>query len=214
MRLKTALFDLDGTLLDSVGLILASYRHAFTVHRGAPLPDALWLRGIGTPLVEQLRGLARDEAEVDALLVTYRAFAGTEHDRLVRRFAGVEPLLDQLAARGVRLGVVSSKRRVGVERGLAACELAQDRFEVLICAEDTAAHKPDPAPLLLALDRMEAEAGAAVYVGDTVHDLVAGRRAGMRTAAALWGPFDRKALAPGEPDLWLEHPEELLAHAL
>jgi pyrophosphatase PpaX len=206
---RTILFDLDGTLVDTIELILASYRHAFTAVRGAPLPDELWLRGIGTPLMTQLRDLARDEAEVSDLLAAYRGFAVAEHDRLIRRFDGVEDLLDRLAVRGSRVGVVTSKRRIGVDRALRACGLT-DRFEVMVCAEDTQAHKPDPTPLLLGLERMGATAEQSLYVGDTVHDLVAGKRAGMWTAAALWGPFDRPALAPGEPDLWLEAPLDLL----
>ncbi|HSR41142.1 MAG TPA: HAD hydrolase-like protein, partial [Longimicrobiales bacterium] len=83
-------------------------------------------------------------------------------------------------------------------------------FGSVVTATDLEEHKPHPAPVRRALEELDAEPGRSLFVGDSIHDLRSGRAAGTRTGAALWGPYDRERLAPAEPDLWLERPEELL----
>ncbi len=208
-RFDALLWDLDGTLVDSIELILASYRHAFEVVRGQALPDELWLRGIGTPLIEQLRGFTDDPQELETLLDVYRRHAVANHDRMIRVFPGIDSTLRALVQRGVPLCIVTSKRRLGVERALRACRL-EGLFADAVASDDTTQHKPHPAPVFLALERLGASPETTLFVGDSLHDLHAGRRAGVSTAAALWGPFDRERLGEAEPDLWLESPEQVL----
>ena len=205
---KTLLLDFDGTVVDSIELILEAYRHTFRLHRGASPPDALWLDGVGTPLLSQLEDLAQDGEEVSALLETYRTFAIAEHDRLIRGFDGMEATLRRIHGSGVPMAVVSSKARIGVERGIRALGL-EGLFQTLVCSDDTTEHKPHPAPVFLALERLGARAEDTVFVGDSLHDLHAGRRGGVRTGAALWGPFDRDQLGPGDPTYWLVEPADL-----
>ena len=209
--LRTVLLDLDGTLIDSEELILASYRHTLRTHRGQAPPDDAWLETMGQPLEAQLRDFAEDEAEVRAMTETYIEHNDRVHDDLLRRYPGVREAVAGLRERGLRLGIVTSKRREKTLRGLEACGYPLDWFASVVTASDLEAHKPDPAPVRMALREMEERPGRALFAGDSVHDLRAGRAAGVRTAAALWGPYDRDRLAPGEPDLWLERPEDLLA---
>lgn len=203
--LDTYLFDLDGTLIDSIALIMSSYRHTMLTHRGTAPDDAVWLAGLGTPLWEQFRRFTDDPREVDAMVVTYREHNLTHHDAMVRPYPGVREALATLADRGVRLGVVTSKTRAGTERGLARCRL-DALFEVLVCADDVGRHKPHPEPVLTALRQLAAAPDGTVFIGDSPHDLAAGRAAGVRTAAALWGPFPRGDLEPHQPDHWLADP--------
>lgn len=207
--IRTLLFDLDGTLIDSQTLILASYRHTMRCHLGQTPADSAWLATMGTPLVSQLKHFARDDEEAKAMLATYREHNATVHDELIREFEGVHGTLQWLHGRGYRLGIVTSKLRDAVVRGLRACSLPEPWFEVLVTASDDVAHKPDAAPVLLALERMEEEASRALFVGDSVWDLRAGRAAGTMTAAALWGPFGRSVLAEEYPDYLLERIEDL-----
>lgn len=209
--IRTILFDLDGTLIDSLELILASYRHTMATHLGSVPPDRAWMRTMGTPLAAQLRDFARDEAEAEAMLATYLAHNARVHDRLVRSFRGVEETLTWLRLRGARLGVVTSKLRDGAERGLRACGLERGWFDVVVTASDPVPHKPDPAPVRLALERLEEAPSRAVLVGDSVWDLRAGRAAGTGTAAALWGPFGREQLEAEGPDYLLERIDEVRA---
>lgn len=208
---RTLLLDLDGTLIDSEELILASYRHTMRVHRGRELPDARWLESMGRPLHAQLREFAGDEEEARAMVATYREHNRRVHDDLLRPFPGVREAVGRIRDGGLRLGIVTSKLRDSALEGLRVCGYPLDWFDVLVAADDVERHKPDPAPVHAALASMGETPGGAVFVGDSVHDLRAGRAAGTRTAAALWGPYGREALAPGEPDHWLEEVGELEA---
>ncbi len=204
------LFDLDGTLADTAALILACYRHTMRTHLGAERPDEEWLRWIGTPLREQLRRFARSEAEAAAMLGTYVTYQRGVHDRMARAFPGVMALFDALDASGVRRGLVTSKGRdVGV-RTLGCCGL-EERFHALVFADDVERGKPDPEPVLLALRRLGAPASERVLlVGDSPHDIEAGRRAGVRTAAVMWGPVPAAALRSARPDFVARRMEDLL----
>jgi pyrophosphatase PpaX len=207
---RTVLFDLDGTLVDSLDLILESFRHTMLVHFGEAPSDQVWLRTLGTPLRSQFRDVADTDEEVQALIDTYIEHNHREHARLIRPFAGTSETLLALRERGHRLGVVTSKALRGTELSLEACGLAPEWFDVLVTSDEPIPHKPDPAPLNLALERLGESASEAVYVGDSVWDIRAGRAAGMRTVAALWGPFSPGELAAERPDLMLDGIRELL----
>ena len=83
-------------------------------------------------------------------------------------------------------------------------------MDVLVCADEVTNPKPHPEPVEKALALLGADPATPVYVGDSIHDMVSGRAAGVRTAAALWGPFGREHLAGATPDYWLETPGDLL----
>ena len=204
-RFRTFLFDLDGTLIDSIPLIMASFRHTMRMHLGAVPDDTVWRAGFGTPLRPQLRKFARDDEHASRMVDTYRAYTDTHHDRLLKSYAGIDGALGALRGAGARLAVVTSKSHALARRGLARCGL-DEYFGVLIGADDVQEHKPHPAPVLAALDRLSADPGDTIFIGDSPHDIEAGRAAGVQTAAALWGPFPREALARALPHHWLDDP--------
>lgn len=206
--IDTFLFDLDGTLIDSVELILASYRHTMVTHRGETPGDDVWLKGLGTPLWAQFREFTDDDAEIQAMIATYRAYNLAHHDAMVRAYPGIPDAVQGLATRGVRLGIVSSKLHSGVARGLTLVGLEM-HFPVVVGADDLKEHKPHPAPVLRALDLLDADPGRTVFIGDSPHDMAAGRAAGVRTAAVLWGPFPRALLEAQAPDYWLDTPDAI-----
>ena len=208
MPLSTFLFDLDGTLIDSIELILRSYRHTMRLHRGHEPSDDVWMEGLGTPLWVQFRHFTEDPAEIEAMVATYRAYNLAHHDELVRPYDGVVEAVRALRARKKTLGLVTSKMRSGALRGLRVAGL-EDAFRVIVGADEVTHPKPHPEPVLMALERLRAPAAGAVFVGDSRHDLECGRAAGVKTAAVLWGPFDRAHLADLEPDYWLETPADL-----
>ncbi len=201
------LFDLDGTLIDTIDLIVRSYHHTAEAHGKPAQPDSFWLAGIGTPLWTQLAEIAVDEAEVDAMVVTYRKWNLAQHDALVREFDGVKEGVHALAERGAKLAVVTSKAHKSAVRGLEVCGL-REYFDVIIGVDDVEEHKPHPAPVLHGLKCLDARPEESIYVGDSTYDLIAGRRAGVRTAAAIWGVASRADLAALNPDVWLEQPRE------
>jgi pyrophosphatase PpaX len=204
---RTWLFDFDGTLVDSVALILDSFRYATGLVLGAAPPDAVLMAGVGTPLLDQMRALDADRA--DELLSVYREHNARRHADLLRPYPGVDAMLDGLRGRGCAVGIVTSKTREVTELGLRHVPLGD--FDVVVTCEDTDRHKPDPEPVLHALAALRAEPATAVYVGDAPYDLQAGRDAGVATAAALWGgAFPAAVLRAQHPDRELARPEEAL----
>jgi len=205
------LLDLDGTVVDSVGLIRESHRHAVTSVLGESLPDERLVANVGRPLIDQMRAFSPDRAE--ELLEVYREWNHANTAALLRPYPGVEELLDELAGAGRALGVVTSKSAATVELAWRVVPL-RDRFDVVICAEDTDRHKPDPDPVLAALRRLGRDPAGACYVGDSPFDVRAGRAAGVAAIGVTWGFFSREALEPDEPDLIVDTPAELLRACL
>ena len=210
MRRSVVLFDLDGTLIDSGPIIVASMKHASLTVLGREPDEELVRSAIGGPgLIAQMRDL--DPDRVDELVEAYRAHNEPLHDTL-QAFPDVLALLPVLRDEGRRLGIVTAKR-------LRTVGLAVDRFPVLaelmdvvIGADDTERHKPDPDPVLEALRRLDASPEDAAYVGDSPFDIHAGNAAGVRTVAVGWGgihPDER--LAHARPDALVHTAEELHA---
>jgi pyrophosphatase PpaX len=201
MRFPTVLFDLDGTLIDSTRLILDSYHHTMRVHRGATFPDSEWIQGLGTPLRVQFRRFSDDADEIERMIATYREWNLAHHDAMVRAFPGAVDAVRRLRAAGAQLGIVTSKNRHGVELGLARGGF-DGLFTTIVTSDDLQASKPDPAPVLAAIARLGAEPERTLFAGDSPHDIAAGREAGTRTAACLWGPFARERLEAERPDYY------------
>ena len=208
--LRTFLFDLDGTLIDSIQLILDSFRHTLAAHGLPPRSDDQWLAGVGTPLTAQFAEWKDAAGTMEALIETYREYNLANHDRMVRGYPGVAEAVRAIRRTGRSTGLVTSKNRRGALRGLRLVGL-EDAMDVLVCADDVVNPKPHPEPVEKAVRLLGADPTTTVYAGDSIHDLHSGRGAGVWTAAVLWGPFSRRQLEPAEPDFWIERPEELLS---
>ncbi len=186
------LFDLDGTVIDSVRLIRESHRHAVRTVLGHEIPDAALLANVGRPLVDQMHAFSPDD--VDDLVREFREWNLRMHDELLTPYEGMDDLLADLRAVGRRLGIVTSKNRPTVRRSFEVVPV-RDRFEVVVDAEDSDVHKPDPAPLLVAIERFGGGTPAShCYVGDAPFDIRAARAAGITAIGVTWGFFPRDAL--------------------
>ena len=201
-------FDLDGTLIDSIGLIVASFRHAAEVVLERVLTEDEAVARWGEPL--QLRAAHLAPGRADEFIAAYTAFYDANHDRLCRPFTGVPEMLAALAARGVRLGVATSKRRRSTMQALERCGLAR-WIGAAISAEDVPVPKPAADPVLAALARLGAAPADAWMVGDGVFDVEAARRAGVRSVAALWGTREREALLGARADYVASRPEDVVS---
>ncbi|MGB5220783.1 MAG: HAD-IA family hydrolase [Polyangiales bacterium] len=208
--MKTYLFDLDGTLLDSIELILTSFHHTSRIHLGRELPDEYWLAGVGTPLRTALSRVADSEEELDTLLETYRSFNLDHHDQMARPYPGVVEVVRKLHQDGAKLALVTSKLSTGANRGLRLLDL-EEEFAVRICADDVVNGKPHPEPVLKALAALDARPEEALFIGDSDHDIESGRAAGVATVAVSWGPFAREKLEAAGPTYWVDTPEEVLS---
>ncbi len=206
LRYRTILFDLDGTLVDSIELILASHRHATRVVLGVSPSDEVLRRGIGTPLLVQMRTI--DAPRADELVTAYRAFNHRMHDELLRPYAGLLELCELLRADGATLGVVTSKSRLVTDMAFARLAFAP-LLDVVVTADQTELHKPHPEPILEALRRLGRDASGACYVGDSPFDLQAGRAAGVDPIGVTWGAATVDELLAERPVALARTPAEL-----
>ncbi len=203
MAIQYLLFDLDGTLIDTTDLILNCYRCSVSKLVENPPTDAEILKGFGKPLRDQLWRLypsLRDR--VDELFVLWRQAQEELHDKLIKPFPGTVEVLGELRRRGYPMGVVTSKERTTALRGMRLYGL-QHLVEPLVCVDDTTNHKPHPEPILRGIELLGARPEETLYVGDSLFDMKAGRGAGARVAAALWGPFPKESLLESQPDYLL-----------
>lgn len=209
MRFPVVLFDFDGTVLDSGAIILASMRHATLTVLGRDFEDEVLMAAVGgSGLNEQMRLL--DESRVDELVRVYRAHNEPLHSELVC-CAGMEDALAELKRQGRRLGLVTAKRRATVALAFEHVEI-EHLFDVVVGSDDTQRHKPDPAPIVHALELLAAPPGDAVYVGDSPFDIRAAKAAGVHAVAVTWGGIHpRERLEAEGPDAVVDTAEELLA---
>jgi pyrophosphatase PpaX len=207
MRFPVVLFDLDGTVIDSGTIILASMRHAAKQVLGAEPPDEELMAAVGGPGLEaQMHALAPDR--VDELVSVYRAHNEPLHEGLVC-CAGIEELLVRLKDEGRRLGIVTAKRRKTVDLAFDQIPLAH-LFETVVGGDETKRHKPDPEPLLLALERLGASPDETAYVGDAPFDVKAAKAAGVFSVAVTWGGIhSRDRLELEQPDAIVDDAGEL-----
>ncbi|MDY0087670.1 MAG: HAD-IA family hydrolase [Coriobacteriia bacterium] len=205
-RVRGLLFDLDGTLIDTVALILSSFRYATTEVLGAPLSDEVLMRGVGIPLATQMREFAPDHA--DELLRVYREHNASIHDDMVAEYPGTRETLQMLAGAGFPMGVVTSKGAPMAHRGLDAFAL-REFFEVVVTSDDVERHKPDPYPLDYAAGLMGLPTAEMLYLGDSPHDMTAAIAAGAISVAALWGAFPSAAVLHPGPEYALNSITEL-----
>ena len=210
VRFSVVLFDLDGTLIDSGPMIVASMRHAASSVLGRDIPDEVLSAAVGGPgLVAQMQALAPDR--VDDLVAAYREHNVPLHDEL-EAFWEVVEVLPRLRAEGRRLGIVTAKRRETVQLAFDRLPELEQNFAVVITSDDTERHKPDPAPILAAVDRLGIEPAEAAYVGDSPFDVRAAKAAGAFAIAVAWGGIHSdEVLELEEPDAFVQHAEELLA---
>ena len=208
MRYDSVLFDLDGTLIDSAEMILASLRHSTREVLGRDVPEEELRAGIGSPLVVHMTQL--DARRADDLIRVYSEHNATMHAELVA-CEGVLDVLRALAEEGRRLAVVTSKRTATVALAFERIPELGSFFDVVVAAEDTDRHKPHPEPLLLGLERLGGGAAGAAYVGDSPVDVQAACAAGVAAIAVTWGRVhSRERLARERPDALVDTPEELL----
>lgn len=195
-RWPVVLFDFDGTLGDTIPLIVNSFHHTLDEVLGVSLPEAEIRSWIGQSLIAVFAEKYPGRAE--ELITSYRRWNLANHDDQIRHVEGMADLVRDLTTAGVRTGVVSSKGEATVNLGLQALGL-DNALPVLAALEHTERHKPDPDPLLYAVGQVGVEPADCVYVGDAVVDLRAAAAAGMSAVGVTWGAGELAALQAEAP---------------
>lgn len=211
--LKTVIFDLDGTLLDTLGDLAASVNHALRTHHLPERSAAEVRRFLGNGirnLMEQSVGGAVEGEAFEQVLQTFRSHYVEHCLDTTRPYTGIMELLAALRERGVKMAIVSNKLHPAVQ------ELSERFFSGYIDSavgeSATVRRKPCPDGVMQALRELGSTANEALYVGDSEVDLATAERAGLRCALVTWGFRDEADLRalPGNP-AFVHHPSELLA---
>ena len=206
-QIDCILFDLDGTLIDSNQLIIDSFQHTFKTHLGLDVPATEIVHTLGRPLVEILRQYGADKA--DDMLETFCVFNETRHDTAIKLFPQVKETLTELKSAGIKLAVVTGKRRRLAWRGLRLFGL--DAFmTVVVTPEDTSLHKPHPAPVNKALELLAQRPENTLMVGDSPLDIASARAAGTYTAAVNWGVVPLRFMLAKQPDFIIQTMPDLI----
>ena len=209
MKIKGVLFDLDGTLVNTTPLILESFRHTFKQF-GMPVPsDSELVAGFGLPMRTAVTAYMPDEM-ADEFCDVYRAYQRTRHDELIEGIDGVGETLSALKRSGIKMAVVTSKKRPAAIRDLGCYDLVE-YFDTIIACDDCAENKPLPGPSLMALKCLGLTGTDCLAVGDSPYDLQSARAAGCKTAAVRYTSFDWNfILNEGKPDYVLNKITDLL----
>lgn len=182
--INTILFDYDGTLMDTNEVVFQSWQHTFRTIRGCEENPDVIRSTFGEPLVMTLAKLFPG-IPVEESLNIYRTFQREVFTDFVEVFSGMFELLEELKHQGYKLGLVTSRTKDTTWAGLE--HYGMDKyFDAVITAGDTDKHKPDPAPILITLDRMGSLPEEAIMVGDTMFDLLCAQNAGVKSVIVDW----------------------------
>lgn len=209
--LRAVLFDVDGTLIDTLHVIVPAIGDTVERFLGTRPADEV-IRGlIGVPMRQQMKIYGAQEADIPAMIENaieaFEASAHLESDH--------EPAIEVLRlarARGLRTALVTSKSQPEVEPFLLRFSGA-DHVDTVVCATDVRHPKPDPESARLACERLGVEPAQAVLIGDSVYDLRCARDAGVHSVAVAYGAASRETLAAESPDVLVDTPDELLTWA-
>ena len=199
------LFDLDGTLSDSLDFIRHNYLEVFT-EMGLTWGNDDVMRWIGKPLKDIARYFAGDGEE--RFIELYQHCFQRDHDKYTRLFPGTLEMLEDVRARRLKTGLVTSKGRPGTIKTMELTGLGR-YLDVVVTVHDVEKHKPLPDPVLKALETLEVEPGKALFVGDSHFDMESGRSAGTGIVGVSWGMAPVEELLKYNPLGILENWDEL-----
>lgn len=210
-RFDGILFDMDGTLIDTVPFIVESFQHTFDRHHIKGVSEAHIKAGIGTPLELYLKQFS--QAETRDLVETYTRYNELWMQQAIAIFLGVPDMLEKLKALGIKIGVVTAKRRVSAMLTLGVFEM-QDCFDVIVTKEDTRNHKPHPEPILLGMQQLGLTDPARIlYVGDSIHDIKSAHAAGCAACAVGWTRMPYADLQAEQPQFWANTAQSIVDFA-
>ena len=206
-KIKALLFDFDGTLLDTNELIIQSFQHVLEKHYPGRYSREEILPFLGPTLTENFTKV--DPDRIEQFIAEYREWNIANHDVLSSEFDGVSETMHLLKNEGLKMAIVSTKVNHMVQKGLGLLDV-EGIFEVVIGYDDVSKTKPDPEPILLALERLGVEPEEALMIGDNYHDIVGGQNAGVRTAGVAWTAKGEDFLQKYHPDYMLQHISDLI----
>lgn len=204
--IKAVLFDFDGTLINTNDLIIETYRYTVKKHLNKDIDVNELVKHFGEPLIKTLEGY--DKEHVNELVKTYMAYNELKHDSMVRPFKGVNEGVTALRNSGIKVAIVTSKRRAVLERGMKLVNL-DGLFDGIVSLEDTKEKKPGAGPALKGCEILNVNPSETIMVGDSHFDILCGRNAGCYTCLVSYTLLDKKFVMSYKPDFVVDSIMEL-----
>ncbi|MFH1728497.1 MAG: pyrophosphatase PpaX [Pseudomonadota bacterium] len=189
MTINTILFDLDGTLIDSIGLIIKSYQHTFNKFLPEKSFSASEIVSFTGYTLWQIFDQILPE-KTDEMVECYKSYNLAHHDDEIKLFPGVAEGLEKLSSLNIKMGIISSKIHDTVLRGLKVTGIDK-HFAIILGADDVEEAKPNPEGILKALKFFNSQKQKTLMVGDNEHDIEAGINASVKTCLVYWTMSDK-----------------------
>ena len=211
MTIKGVMFDLDGTLIDSLPVIVKTSLKVCE-ELSIKADEAKIVGQIGLPLLttgENFMGKGQGQLYFD----TYQKYFYDILAEGLEVFPGIESLLNELKSCGQQTAVVTSKSRRSAEASLDMAGLGK-YFDLVVTVNDDCGHKPAPDPALFALNKLGAQAANSIFVGDSLFDILCAKSAGCAACGVLWGAGSREQLQKSGADFIAPTVNELHGYLL
>ncbi|MBU5361705.1 HAD family hydrolase [Enterococcus raffinosus] len=204
--IKTVIFDVDGTIIDTEFVMIKSLQKTLKDEKNLEVPEENLEYILGIPGKKAIKRYSSSEAEVDMLHSSW-AENVKRYIQHATVFPQIKESLIKLKEKGIQLGVVTSKTNEEMETEFTQFGL-NEYFDVLVTASDTKKHKPNPEPILYALQELKCSPEEAIYIGDSIYDMHSSQKAGAQFALAKWGAKENPLFSSA--DIFLEYPLEIL----
>ncbi|AZK45457.1 pyrophosphatase PpaX [Paenibacillus lentus] len=201
MKIDTVLFDLDGTIIDTNELIIASFQHVLDKHKQPRTREQI-IPYMGMTLEQQFQAFSGWQ-DVSELVTDYRSFNTIHHDTMVKGFPHVDEVISTLKDRGIKLGIVTTKIRPSTMRVLELFGLVK-YMDTIVTVQDVTHPKPHPEPVLKAMEQLNADPKRTIMIGDSPADIKSAQAAGALSAAVAWSLKGAEELKKYNPDYILE----------
>ncbi len=211
-NIDTVLFDFDGTVMNTNDVIMMSWQHTFRTLEGREEDPEVLLKTFGEPLEITMKKFFPD-IPTDEAIEVYRSFHRDNFGELISLFPGMKELIQEVKARGYKVGLVTSRLLNTTMQGLEKYGIKQ-YFDAVITADDTTKHKPDPEPVNIVLEKLGSVPEHTIMLGDTLFDLLCARNAKVKSVLVSWslalGGKTKEDLGDAAPDYIIDDPKELL----
>ncbi|QNU67736.1 HAD family hydrolase [Ruminiclostridium herbifermentans] len=200
---KYVIFDVDGTMIDTEEAVMYAYQQVIFNKYGRYFTEEELLKGYGVPTPQTLANYGF--TDIEAAMKDYYKYL-IEGFKRCSVFDGIIEVISHLKDKNIPIGIVTSRCKYEIDIDSSLQSLV-DKFESIVCSDDTINHKPNPDPLIRAMEKMNAIASETIYIGDTIFDSMCANSAGVKFALALWGTNNANNISA---DYYLKKPAELL----
>ena len=210
MSINTVIFDFDGTLADTNGMVISSWQYTYDM-LGVERPSEEVIFGtFGEPLPISMEK-AFPDVPVDKSVGLYRENMNRIFEEKIEAFPGTVELIKALKARGCKVGVATSRMKETTMIGLRKFGVVE-YLDAIVTMEDTTKHKPDPEPVLISLKKLDAKAEEALMIGDSMFDIKCAHNAGVKAVLVSWAlaVSEEEKNGPDAPEFYIEKAEDLL----